>query len=48
MTTSGQTKLKLVIEVHEAAKLQALIDCMDAGTLSNYGEIQVTQVDGFE
>jgi biopolymer transport protein ExbD/transcription elongation factor Elf1 len=40
--------VKLAIEVHEMAKLQALVDCMDAGTICDYGEVQVTQVDGFE
>ncbi|WP_164103227.1 biopolymer transporter ExbD [Candidatus Laterigemmans baculatus] len=38
---------RLVIECHEAAKLQSLVDAMDAGTISGYGELQVTQVDGF-
>lgn len=40
--------VRLVIEVHEDAMLRHLVDCMDAGTISGYGEIQVTQVDGFE
>lgn len=44
----GHTAYKLAIEVHEAAKLQALVDCMDAGAICGYGEVQVTQVDGFE
>lgn len=38
---------RLVIECHETAKLQSLVDAMDAGTISGYGELQVTQVDGF-
>jgi biopolymer transport protein ExbD len=45
---SGDTAMKLDIQVHEAAKLQALVDCMDAGTICNYGDVQVTQVDGFD
>lgn len=44
----GNNPMKLTIEVHEAAKLQSLVDCMDAGTICNYGEMQVTQVDGFD
>jgi len=40
--------VRLVIEVHEDAKLKYLVDCMDAGTICNYAEIQVTQVDGFD
>jgi len=44
----GNIAMKLAIEVHEAAKLQALVDCMDAGTICDYGEMQVTQVEGFD
>jgi len=44
----GSNVMKLAIEVHEAAKLQALVDCMDAGTICDYGEMQVTQVEGFD
>ncbi len=39
---------KLMIEVHEMARLQALVDCMDAGSTCEYNDVQVTQVDGFE
>jgi biopolymer transport protein ExbD/ribosomal protein S27E len=45
---NGETAMKLDIQVHESAKLQALVDCMDAGTICNYGDVQVTQVDGFD
>lgn len=45
---SGETAMKLDVQVHEAAKLQALVDCMDAGTICNYSDVQVTQVDGFD
>ncbi len=44
----GAGAVRLVIEVHEDAKLRYLVDCMDAGTISGYSEIQVTQVDGFD
>jgi biopolymer transport protein ExbD len=40
--------VRLVIEVHEDAKLRFLVDCMDAGTIAGYSEAQVTQVDGFD
>ena len=39
--------VRLAIECHEAAKLQALVDAMDAGAIAEYNELQVTQVDGF-
>jgi len=39
---------RLAIEVHEDAQLRYLVDCMDAGTICGYSEIQVTQVDGFD
>ena len=39
---------KLIIKVHEEAKLQSLVDGMDAGTIAGYAEIQVTQVDQFD
>ena len=39
---------KLVIKVHEEAKLQSLVDGMDAGTIAGYAEIQVTQVEQFD
>ncbi|MEM9589017.1 MAG: biopolymer transporter ExbD [Planctomycetota bacterium] len=38
---------RLDIKVHEDAKLQALVDGMDAGTIAGLTEIQVTQVDQF-
>ena len=44
----GTTAMKLAIEVHEMARLKALVDCMDAGTICDYGEMQVIQVEGFE
>ena len=39
---------KLVIKVHEEARLQSLVDGMDAGTIAGYNELQVTQVDEFD
>jgi len=44
----GSGAVRLVIEVHEDARLKYLVDCMDAGAICGYGEIQVTQVDGFD
>jgi len=40
--------MKLDIKVHENAKLQMLVDGMDAGTIAGFTEIQVTEVDGFD
>lgn len=39
---------KLIIKVHEQCLLQALVDGMDAGTIADYKEIEVTQVDEFD
>ena len=39
--------MRLSIKVHELAKLQALVDAMDAGTVAGFAEIEVTQVEGF-
>ncbi len=44
----GRDGMRLVIKVQEAAKLQALVDCMDAGTIAGYTELQVTQVEEFD
>jgi biopolymer transport protein ExbD len=44
----GSGAVRLVIEVHEDAQLKYLVDCMDAGAICGYGEIQVSQVDGFD
>ena len=40
--------MKLDIKVHENAKLQMLVDGMDAGTIAGFTQIQVTEVDGFD
>ncbi len=42
------TDMRLDIKVHENAKLQAMVDGMDAGTIAGFSEIQVVQVDGFD
>ena len=42
-----QDGMRLVIKVHEAAKLHALVDAMDAGTIAGYTELQVSQVENF-
>ena len=40
--------MRLVIKVHEMAKLSALVDCMDAGTIAGYAQLEVTQVEEFD
>ncbi|TWT73217.1 biopolymer transporter ExbD [Allorhodopirellula solitaria] len=40
--------MRLDIKVHENAKLQMLVDGMDAGTIAGFQEIQVAEVDGFD
>lgn len=40
-------KVRLTIECHEAAQLQALVDVLDAGAVCEYSELQITTVDGF-
>ncbi|NNE01147.1 MAG: biopolymer transporter ExbD [Pirellulaceae bacterium] len=44
----GELDAKLIIKVQEQAKLQALVDGMDAGTIAGYDEIIVTQVEDFD
>ncbi|TWU43933.1 colicin uptake protein TolR [Novipirellula aureliae] len=46
--TNGSEGMKLAIKVHEMAKLQFLVDAMDAGTIAGFVDISVTQVDGFD
>jgi biopolymer transport protein ExbD len=43
--TSG---MRLVVKVHELAKLHSLVDAMDAGTIAGYAELEVTQVEEFD
>jgi biopolymer transport protein ExbD len=40
--------MKLIVKVHEMAKLNALVDAMDAGAIAGYTELQVTQVEEFD
>ncbi|MFK8115396.1 MAG: ExbD/TolR family protein [Rubripirellula sp.] len=40
--------MKLIVKVHEMAKLHALVDAMDAGTIAGYSELEVTQVEEFD
>ncbi|WDQ19555.1 ExbD/TolR family protein [Rhodopirellula sp. P2] len=40
--------MQLNIKVHENAKLQFLVDGMDAGTIAGFAALQVTEVDGFD
>lgn len=44
---ANKDSMRLDIKVHENAKLQMLVDGMDAGTIAGFGEIQVAEVDGF-
>lgn len=43
--TSG---MRLVVKVHEMAKLGSLVDAMDAGTIAGFTELEVTQVESFD
>lgn len=40
--------MRLVVKVHEMAKLHALVDAMDAGTIAGYSQLEVTQVEEFD
>ncbi len=40
-------KVRLIIECHEMAKLQSLVDVLDAGAICSYSELQITTVEGF-
>lgn len=40
--------MRLAIECHEKAKLQALVDAMDAGALVGFTELQITTVEQFD
>ena len=40
--------MRLVVKVHELAKLHALVDAMDAGTIAGYSQLEVTQVEDFD
>lgn len=40
--------MRLVVKVHEMAKLKSLVDAMDAGTIAGYAQLEVTQVEEFD
>ena len=42
---ASQEAMQLKIRVHEMARLQSLVDGMDAGTIAGFAEIEVSQVD---
>ena len=42
---ASQEAMQLKIRVHEMARLQSLVDGMDAGTIAGFAEIQVNQVE---
>ena len=35
----------LLVKVHEQAKLQSLVDALDAGTIAGFHQLRITQVD---
>lgn len=45
---ASHDNLKLDIRVHENAQLQRLVDGMDAGTITGFQAIQITEVNGFD
>ena len=40
--------LRLVVKVHELARLHALVDAMDAGTIAGYAKLDLVQIDDFD
>jgi biopolymer transport protein ExbD len=46
--SGGSGPRRLVIECHERAILQTLVDAMDAGTAVGFAELQVTDVEDFD
>lgn len=44
----NQDGMRLIIKVHELARLRMLVDAMDAGTIAGYAELEVTQVEEFD
>lgn len=45
--SASKDGMRLVVKVHEMAKLRSLVDAMDAGTIAGFAELEVTQVDEF-
>ncbi|MCM2371276.1 hypothetical protein [Aporhodopirellula aestuarii] len=42
----GQSEpMRLVVQVHGAAKLQYLVDCLDAGSIAGFAETRVSVAD---
>ena len=46
--SGNSSGMRLVIKVHELAKLHSLVDARDAGTIAGYAELEVTQVEEFD
>ena len=42
---SNHDTADLLVKVHEQAKLQSLVDALDAGTIAGFQQLRVTQVD---
>tara|TARA_R110002111_G_scaffold250210_1_gene314412 strand:+ start:132 stop:608 length:477 start_codon:yes stop_codon:yes gene_type:complete len=42
------SETRLVVKVHQLARLRSLVDAVDAGAISGYVQLEVTQVEGFE
>jgi biopolymer transport protein ExbD len=45
--SASKDGMRLVVKVHEMAKLHSLVDAMDAGTIAGFAELEVTQVEEF-
>ena len=43
--SASKDGMRLVVKVHEMAKLHSLVDAMDAGTIAGFAELEVTQVE---
>ena len=41
--SASKDGMRLVVKVHEMAKLRSLVDAMDAGTIAGFAELEVTQ-----
>ena len=40
--------MRLIVRVHELARLHALVDAMDAGAIAGFAQLEVTQVADFD
>ena len=45
--SASKDGMRLIVKVHEMAKLHSLVDAMDAGTIAGFTELEVTQVEEF-